>query len=160
MINTLNKIDIDILSVLQNDSEVILKDLANKIGLSLTPTSVRVKKMLEEGYIKKYVAILDGKKLGFSLVAYCQVKLKSQSKEDYTTFETSILNFPEVVEIIRMYGSFDYLLKIICSDLKNYEEFISNRLSDIIVVSEIHSNIVMKEIKYGPFIPLELLELS
>ena len=78
MSHNIDKIDVSILQLLQQDSTSAIKDIAKEVGLSATPTYERIKRLEADGYIKKYVAVLDGQKLGLDIVVYCNVTLKEQ----------------------------------------------------------------------------------
>jgi DNA-binding Lrp family transcriptional regulator len=87
MSHNIDKIDVSILQLLQQDSTSAIKDIAKEVGLSATPTYERIKRLEADGYIKKYVAVLDGQKLGLDIVVYCNVTLKEQNKEALLGFE-------------------------------------------------------------------------
>ena len=119
----LDETDKKILRLLQVDAHLTLKDIANKINLSLTPVHDRVKRLEKEGIIEKYVSILNKKKLGNNLMVYCQVTLVKQTYDVSEGFNQSIMNMPEVVECNFISGSFDYMLKIILPDMESYHNF-------------------------------------
>src|SRR3970040_2700019 len=116
----LDATDKKILRLLQEDAHMTLKDIANKINLSLTPVHDRVKRLEKEGIIEKYVSVLNKKKLGINLTVYCQVTLIKQNYDISEGFNQSILNFPEVVECNFVSGSFDYMLKIVLLDMESF----------------------------------------
>jgi DNA-binding Lrp family transcriptional regulator len=127
----LDRIDVEILKIVQADSTKAIKDIAKDVGLSATPTYERIKRLENDGYIKKYVAILDGKKLGLDIVVYCNVTLKEQSKDALIEFETAVSTLPEVLEVIGLSGNYDYMLKIVSPDIYTYNNFLMNKFSTL-----------------------------
>lgn len=150
----LDHIDLDILTILQKDSSMSVKDIARKVGLSATPTYERIKHMEESGIIQKYAAILNREKIGFTLIAYCNVILKEQSKKALMDFEKSVNKLPEVMEVISLSGHYDYMLKIASRDIASYNEFVVNKLSNLPHIGQYHSNIVMSIPKHETAYPL------
>ena len=143
----LHKLDIDILNILQKDSTIAVKDIAGKIGLSTTPTYERIKRMEQDGIITKYVALVDREKVGLTLLVYCNIVLKEQSKKALMSFENAVLKMPEVLEVISISGTYDYMLKIIAKDIAAYNDFVVNVISNIPNIGQYHSSIVLKEVK-------------
>ena len=127
------------------------KELADAVHLTPTPVFERQKRLEKRGYIKKYIAVLDADKLGQSLQVYCKVKMKQINHEIAEAFSRQIQRIPEVTECYNTSGSYDYLLKVRARDMKQYQEFVLNKLGEIENVSSIESTFVMSEIKqrYG-----------
>lgn len=153
----LDRIDVEILKILQVDSTKAIKDIAKEVGLSATPTYERIKRLENDGYIQKYVAILDGIKLGLDIVVYCNVTLKEQSKEALQSFEIAVSNLPEVLEVTGLSGNYDYMIKIVSPDIHTYNSFLMNKFSTIPNVGQFHSNIVLGLIKSNSPLPLDHL---
>ena len=126
----IDKIDKKILDLLQIDAHLTLKDIAQKINLSITPIYDRVKRLEKDGYIEKYVTILNKKKTGNNLIVYCQVTLVRQNIDMSGAFNDAIMNFPEVIECNFVSGEFDYLLKVVLPDMDSYHNFHQKKLSD------------------------------
>ncbi|NIG56225.1 Lrp/AsnC family transcriptional regulator [Chitinophaga sp. Cy-1792] len=143
----LDKTDRRILQVLQEDARLNTKEIAHKIGLSVTPTYERLKKIEKLGIIKKNVALLDGEKLGKTMVAYCNVSLQLHSLPLLRKFEAAIHRHEEVMECYHVAGNYDYLLKIVVDDMKSYQQFITTKLAAIENIANVHSSFVMTEIK-------------
>lgn len=143
----MDRINREILNILQQNSSISVKDIAVKIGLSTTPTYERIKWMEQEGIIEKYVVLANREKIGFNLMVYCNVVLKEQSKEALMAFENAVTAMPEVLEILSISGNYDYMLKIIAKDIQSYNDFIVNVLSNIPNIGQYHSSIVLKEVK-------------
>ena len=150
----LDATDKKILRLLQEDAHMTLKDIANKINLSLTPVHDRVKRLEKEGIIEKYVSVLNKKKLGINLTVYCQVTLIKQNYDISEGFNQSILNFPEVVECNFVSGSFDYMLKIVLPDMESYHQFHQKKLSVLSGVSLINSFFILSEVKSTTALPI------
>lgn len=153
--NNLDKTDIEILLLLQSNSELTTKEVAEKINLSVTPTFERIKKLKNEGFIKKYVAVLNKNKLGFNLVAFCNISLKEHSKLIGEQVVKDLGTLIEVTEIYNISGQFDFLLKIVVKDMPEYQNFILNKLGSIPNIGSSHSIFVMAEIKNDFSIPLK-----
>ncbi len=147
MEQSLDKIDKEILNILQNDSTIAVKDIAEKIGLSTTPTYERIKYMEESGIITKYVALVDRKKVGLNILVYCNIVLKEQSKKALVDFEKFVAKTPEIIEVISISGTYDYMLKIVASDISAYNEFVMNVIANIPNIGQYHSSIVLNEVK-------------
>ena len=136
-----------ILEIIQEDSTFSVKEIATKIGLSFTPTYERINHLEQSGIIKKYVALLDREKVGLEIAAYCNISLKEQSKSAMRAFEEIAISIPEIVEIISVSGTYDYMLRIIATDIKSYNDFILEVISELPGIAQYHSNIVMSEVK-------------
>ncbi len=146
--------DIRILQLLQENAQFTLKEISQKINLSMTPTHDRIKRLEQEGVIDKYVTILNKKMLGNPMTVYCNITLDKQQKNHFEEFEEAIKQFPEVIECSVISGSFDYLLKVIVKDMSAYNEFYQKKLSDLQSVAHISSSFVMSEVKSTTVIPL------
>ena len=143
----LDSTDIDILRCLQQNARLTTKELAARVHLSTTPVFERLKRLERNGFIKKYVAVLDAEKLHMGFVIYCSVKLKQMNREVARTFVSVIKDIPQVAECYNVSGEYDYLLKIHAPDMKYYNEFILNVLGTIDSIGSILSTFVMDEIK-------------
>ena len=147
----LDETDLQILRTLQKNSKLTTKELADKVHLTPTPVFERQKRLERRGYIKKYVAVLDADKLGLGLQVFCKVKLKQINHEIADAFTRRILRIPEVTECYNTSGAYDYLLKVRARDMKQYQEFVLNKLGEIESLASIESTFVMSEVKqsYG-----------
>ena len=150
----LDKTDLQILRVLQNNSRLTTKELAAKVNLSPTPVFERVKRLEANGYIKKYVAVLDPEKLNRGFVVFCSVKLRRLNRDIAAEFNRIVREIPEVTECYNISGDYDYLLKIHAPDMKYYQEFIINVLGTIESMGSLMSTFVMDEVKQEYGIPL------
>ena len=139
--------DLQILRELQQNAKLTTKELAAKVNLSTTPVFDRLKRLEKDGFIQKYVAILDPQKLGRGFTVYCSVKLKQLTRDVAYDFISVIKDIPQVAECYNISGEYDYLLKIQAPDMKYYNEFIINTLGTIDSIGSILSSFVMAEIK-------------
>ena len=144
----LDKVDLQILRILQENSRLTTKELAAKVSLSSTPVFERLKRLETNGYIKKYIAILDADKLNQGFMVFCKVKLQRVNYDIATEFARIIADIPEVTECYNISGSFDYLLKIHAPDMKYYQSFILNVLGRIEYLASLESVFVMDVIKH------------
>ncbi|MDH6535322.1 Lrp/AsnC family transcriptional regulator [Parabacteroides sp. 52] len=146
--DTLDKIDLDLLRILQKNSKLTNKELAAKVNLSTTPVFERLKRLEADGYIKKYIAVLDAEKLNLGFVVFCSVKLNRLNRDIATEFSHIIQEIPEVTECYNISGAYDFLLKIHAPDMKYYQEFILNVLGTIESLGSLTSTFVMAEVKH------------
>tara|TARA_B100000029_G_C17549896_1_gene949733 strand:- start:907 stop:1368 length:462 start_codon:yes stop_codon:yes gene_type:complete len=149
-------IDKKILSLLQKDASLPLTTIAKKVGLSTTPCFNRIKKLEEDGIIKKKVAIIDNKKIDLPVVVYISINVTKHTKEWLDTFTSQVTSFEEVVEMHRINGDTDYLIKVVVQSIEAYDNF-SQRLIRDINFRSLKSNIVLKEIKNTTILPLSHL---
>ena len=149
----LDKTDILILRILQENSRLTTREIANKVNLSTTPVFERIKRLEESGYIKRYVALLDAEKLNRGFLVYCCVKLRQLTRETAMDFMNMVKNIPEVTECYNISGEYDYLLKVYARDMKAYQEFILNELGTIESLGSLTSMFVMAEVKHENTLP-------
>lgn len=149
MAETLDEIDILLLKTLQRNAKLTTKELAEAVHLTPTPVFERQKRLERQGYIKRYIAVLDPEKLGLGLVVFCKVKLKQINHELADAFARRIMRIPEVIECYNTSGSYDYLLKVRAADMKQYQEFVLYKLGDIDNLGSIESTFVMDEVKHS-----------
>lgn len=147
----LDKTDLQLLRIMQDNSKLTTKELAAKVSLSTTPVFERVKRLEAAGYIKKYVAILDADKLNRGFTVFCNVKMSKMNSDIASGFTDMIGRIPQVTECYNISGSFDYLLKIQAPDMGHYRDFILNVLGNIEHLASLESVFVMDVIKqdYG-----------
>lgn len=149
----LDRTDLEILRILQENSRLTTKELAARVHLSTTPVFERVKRLEEAGYIRKYMAVLDAEKLNRGFVVYCCVKLEKLTHGIASNFTTVIKDIPEVTECYNISGEYDYLLKVCAPDMKYYREFVVNVLGRIDGLGSLTSMFVMAEVKHNPGVP-------
>ena len=148
---SLDKTDLQLLRILQKNSKLTTKESADAVHLTPTPVFERQKRLERQGYIKKYVAVLDPDKLDQSLLVFCKVKLKQINHEIASDFERQIMYISEVTECYNISGAYDYLLKVRAKNMRQYREFVLNKLGNIESLASIESTFVMSEVKqiYG-----------
>lgn len=144
----LDQTDIRLLELLQADARLTNKELADKLGKSVTPVFERKRRLEQEGFILRYTALVDKNKIGRSLVAYTNVQLKQHAHQILMNFEKAIVRFEEVQECYHMTGVYDYLLKIAVSDMIAYQDFIVNKLAKLTDIGTVQSSFVMTEVKH------------
>lgn len=153
--DSLDKIDKHILKLLQENALLSVKEIANTVGLSVTPTYERIKRMEKNGFIDKYVALVNREKVEKSLVVYCSVSLRDHSKMSLENFNSSVGNINEVMEIYYTSGGFDYMLKVVTKDMNTYQDFVVNKLATIENIATVQSSFVLKVIKNETAIALD-----
>lgn len=143
MAYNLDKIDTQILGILQHNSNRTTKSIADELGMTTSPVFERIKKLEREGYIKKYVAVLDNKKIGLKLTVFIGITLQGHTRSYLEKFVTEINNFPEIIECHRVSGNFDYLLKLVVEDIEAYEHFIISKLTLLPYLGNVQSLITL-----------------
>lgn len=150
-----NQYDHMILERLQRDGRVSNQDLAEAIHLSPSPCLRRVKQLEDDGIIDGYVAILNARKLGLTLMAFIHINMDKHTPERFENFEQTIGNYGEVLECHLITGqSSDYLLKVIVGDMDAYQRFLLNKLTRITGVTGVHSSFVLKSPINSTVLPL------
>ena len=127
--HALDPIDRKILSHLQSDGRTTMQELADKVGLSVSPCHRRVKLLEERGVITRYIATVDQKSLGLHVSVFISIKLARQKEEDLDRFAKAISKWDEVLECYLMTGNRDYLLRVVAADLSSYEAFLKTKLT-------------------------------
>ncbi|GAA4809535.1 Lrp/AsnC family transcriptional regulator [Litoribaculum gwangyangense] len=146
--------DKNLLELLQTDSKQTNKELSNKLNLSVTAVYERIKKLEKEGYINKYVALVDKAKIKRDFVVFCHVKLVQHSQDFVIKFEKEVTNLNEVLECYHVSGDYDYLLKVLVEDMAAFREFMVKKLTTINHIGSTHSMFVINEVKHTTLINL------
>ncbi|MFV0540164.1 MAG: Lrp/AsnC family transcriptional regulator [Aestuariibaculum sp.] len=149
MIEKLDKTDLTILRILQDDSKKTTKEIASELNLTISPVYERIKRLENDGYIKKYVALLDKKQLDYPVTAICMVSLRYHNEGFIDKFEEQIKQLPEVQECYHMAGKVDFFLKINMKSLNHYHDFVRIKLSNISNIGILESYFVLKDIKHS-----------
>ena len=144
----LDKTDIRLLELLQADARLTTKELADKLGKTVTPVYERKRRLENEGFITRYTAIVDKNKIGKSLVAFTNVQLRQHAQQILLNFEKTIVKFEKVIECYHMTGVYDYLLKVAVTDMAAYQDFIVNKLAKLTDIGTVQSSFVMTEVKH------------
>ena len=150
----LDKTDLQLLKILQENGRISIKELAQRVHLSPTPVFDRVRRLEASGVIERYTAVLNAAKLGQGFLVFCSVKLRRMGKDIAHDFVERIKDIPEVAECYNISGEFDYLLKIYAPDMQYYNEFCINVLGTIESLGSIQSSFVMNPVKTSVGLPL------
>ncbi|MBR4688321.1 MAG: Lrp/AsnC family transcriptional regulator [Bacteroidales bacterium] len=150
----LDKTDLQLLKILQENGRISIKELAQRVHLSPTPVFDRVRRLEASGVIERYTAVLNAAKLGQGFIVFCSVRLRRMGKDIAHDFVERIKDIPEVAECYNISGEFDYLLKIYAPDMQYYNEFCINVLGTIESLGSIQSSFVMNPVKTSVGLPL------
>lgn len=150
----LDKTDLQLLKILQENGRISIKELAQRVHLSPTPVFDRVRRLESSGVIERYTAVLNAAKLGQGFIVFCSVKLRRMGKDIAHDFVERVKDIPEVAECYNISGEFDYLLKIYAPDMQYYNEFCINVLGTIESLGSIQSSFVMNPVKTSVGLPL------
>lgn len=152
----LDNIDIDILKQLQHNARLTVKELAAAVHLSPTPTYERMKRLEREGYISKYIAVVDAEKLNLGFIAFCYIKMKQMTFENANKIMEAMAGIDEVTECYNISGEYDFLLKIYTSDMKSYQNLLLRILGDLDCIGSINSSFVLGEVKNTHLTPITM----
>lgn len=144
---TLDNKDLAILSLLQKNARITVKEISDKIHLSTTPVHERIKRMEASGVIKQYATLVDHTKVKKALMVICYVSLNQHSKNAGVKFIKNIQAMNDVIECYSISGEFDFMLKVVCSDMNAYYDFHVNKLSALENMGHVQSVFVMGIIK-------------
>jgi DNA-binding Lrp family transcriptional regulator len=150
----LDRIDRQILSLLQDDGRMTNVDLAERVGLTAPPCLRRVRALEELGAIRGYHAELDAATLGFPITVFAMVSLKSQAEHDLSAFETYVAAIPEVRECHMLNGEIDFILKIVASDLKGFQDILTTHLTPAPNVASVKTSLTIRTAKAISGIPV------
>lgn len=151
----LDRYDKRILTLLQADGRMSNQDLADAIGLSPSPCLRRVKALEEAGLITGYRALVDAKKLGFSLMALIYISMDQHTPERFASFESGIAAIPEVLECLLITGQqADYQLKVVVADMDGYQDLLLNKITRIKGVTGVHTSFVLRKVVNKTEVPV------
>lgn len=150
----MDKIDRNILKLLQEDATLSTADIAERVGLSTTPCWRRIQRLEETGIIRRRVALLSRDKLNLGVNVFVAVKTNQHNWEWLAQFSEAVNQFPEVVEFYRMAGESDYLLRVVVPDIPAFDTFYK-KLVQTTDLSDVSSSFAMEQIKYTTALPLE-----
>ena len=150
----LDSIDRRILGVLQEEARLSNVELAERVGLTPAPCLRRVRSLEEAGVIQKYAALVDAGALDLGVTVFAQVTLDKQIKDQLEIFESSVQQWPEVMDCYLMTGDSDYLLRIVLPDVEAYERFLNEALTQVPGVASIKSSFALRQVKYSTALPL------
>ena len=150
----IDKIDQHILRVMQRQGNISMFDLGKKVGLSHTPCWRRVKRLEQNGYISKRVALLDAEKLGMKVNVFVWVTLARHQENAMTRFEKAAKALPEIVECYTVSGQADFLLRVVVEDVNSYDHLLRKKLIHLPEIGNLNSTIALEQVKYTTELPL------
>lgn len=153
---SLDRIDRQILELLQEDGRMTNVELADRVGLTAPPCLRRVRALEEQGAIRGYHAELDPGLLGYPITVFALVSLRSQAESDLAAFEDYISRIPEVRECHMLNGEIDFILKIVAADLKSFQEILTTHLTPAPNVASVKTSLTIRTAKLLPGIPVEI----
>ena len=143
----LDKIDLKILKLLQQNARIPMTELAEKVGLSTTPVTERVKRLERDNIISGYHARLNPHAVGQSLLVFVEIKLRSKSGNIFEDFRREVTRIPQILECHLVSGEYDYLIKVRLPDMSAYRDMLGNILLQLPAAAESRSYVVMEEVK-------------
>jgi Lrp/AsnC family transcriptional regulator len=155
----MDRIDLRILTELQRDATLPIARLADRVGLSQTPCWKRVQKLEQSGVILGRVAIVDPAKVGLGLTVLAEVVAQDHTAEWRDKFVGVVSNLPEVMEVLRLGGAADYILRVVVPDIATYDRFYQT-LTNAIPIRSLTSKFVMERVHMKPALPLSLQPVS
>jgi len=153
----LDKLDRHILRVLQQEGRISMKDLGERVGLSVTPCIERVKRMERDGVITGYYAKVNPAALGARLLVFVEISINQKSASAFEQFRREVLRIPEVQECHLVSGDFDYLIKARIHEMSEYRTLLGDMLLQLPGAAQSKSYVVMEEIKETLALPTEVL---
>lgn len=151
----MDSVDQKILNLLQLDASLTVKQIAAQISLSVTPCWKRIQKLEAQGFIRARVALLDAKKVNADVTVFVAIKTDQHTAEWIERFSRAVSDMPQVMEIYRMSGEIDYLLKVVVSSIEAYDRFYK-KLVDRIELSHVTSSFAMEQMKYTTALPIKV----
>lgn len=143
----LDQHDKKILTYLQKDSKITIKELSVRLSLSSTAIYERIRKMERRGIIESYSIKVNKSLVDLSFVVFCHIKLKEHRHEYLVKFEREVIKFSEVLECYNVSGDYDYLLKITVRDMDGYHKFLNDKLTYLDHIGSAHSTFIINEVK-------------
>ncbi len=151
---SLDRIDKRILEQLQHNADQPLSSLADRVGLSKNPCWRRIQIMQQAGVIRSRVALLDRERLNLGVVVFMNIRTNQHSVEWLQQFTLAVESIPEIVELYRMSGEVDYLLKVVVPDIQAFDK-VYKKLINQVEIFEISSHFAMEEVKQTTELPLD-----
>jgi Lrp/AsnC family leucine-responsive transcriptional regulator len=143
----LDELDRKIIALLRVDGRITVTDLAKAVGMSKTPCQVRLRRLVENGVIRGFRAVVDPASLGLDHVAFAEVKLSDTREAALTEFNRAVRRIPEVEECHMIASSFDYLLKVRTADIRRYREVLGEKISSLPHVASTSTFVAMETVK-------------
>ena len=151
----LDKIDKSILKSVQLNAKLTIKEIGQRLNLSSTPIFERIKRLERSDYITAYRATINRKKIGLSLLVFCDISLNQHEATYILKFEQDIQQFSEVIECFHIGGNFDYLIKVVAKDMDEYQNFVAKKLASLDNIMKVRSSFVMNEVKSTVGLPID-----
>lgn len=151
----LDKTDLKILKLLQQNARIPMTELAEKVGLSTTPVTERVRRLERDNFITGYHARLNPHHLGQSLMVFVELKLRSKSGNIFEDFKREVAKIPQILECHLISGEYDYLIKVRLPDMSAYRDMLGNILLQLPAAAESRSYVVMEEVKEETMLNLD-----
>lgn len=143
----LDSYDLKILEEVSKDGRISVTDLANRIGLSKTPCNIRLKRLIDEGFILGFRAVINPQKMGLDHIAFAEVKLSDTREQALAEFNQAVRKIREVEECHMIAGRFDYLLKVRTQNIRRYREVLGEKISSLPYVSSTSTSVAMQAVK-------------
>ena len=153
----LDTFDIKILQALQQQADMPVQTLSERVGLSHTPCWRRIKRLRSAGILGANVALVDAKQVGLGVTVFVQVKLDSHDEQVLAEFESSAVAMDEVIQCYIMSGDMDYLLRVVVTSIEQYEVTLKRKLVRLPGVQTINSSFALRELKNNHQLPLQLV---
>lgn len=150
----LDRGDTRILDLIQQHGDLSAAEIAERLGMTASTCWRRVSRLEELGVIRKRVALLDAEKVGLNVLVFSHVKLAAHGRDALLKFEQAVRQHPEILECYTLMGETDFLLRIVCRDIKAYEAFFLDHLSRFPGVQSVHSSIALSVIKQTTALPV------
>ena len=151
---SLDQVDRRILDLLQHEPGVNAAAIGERIGLSQSACWRRIQRLREEGVFRDSPVILDREKVGLTTMVFAHVKLTSHGRSNLSAFADAVKAYPEVMDCYVLLGNVDFLLRIVAEDIKAYEQFFFEELSQLPGIQEVTSSIVLSDIKHATALPV------
>jgi Lrp/AsnC family leucine-responsive transcriptional regulator len=143
----LDQVDHKILDLLVDNARISITEMSGIIGLSKTPCTLRMQRLVDEGYIEAFRAVLNPKKLGLDHVAFAEVKLSDTKEKALSEFNRAVRKIKEIEECHMIAGRFDYLLKVRTADIRKYREVLGEKISSLPHVASTSTSVAMESVK-------------
>ena len=150
----LDPVDRKILNLLQREAGINASAIGERIGLSQSACWRRIQRLREEGVISDHPVILDREKVGLTTMVFAHVKLTSHGRSNLSAFAEAVKKFPEVMDCYVVLGNVDFMLRIVTEDIKAYEQFFFEKLSQLPGIQEVTSSMVLSDIKHSTALPI------
>ncbi len=152
---SLDRLDRRILNELQHEGDISMQELGDRVGLSHTPCWRRVKRLQEQGLIRRRVTLLDAEQLDLAVNVFVNVSLKRHQENALNRFEEAVVHIPEVVECYSVSGETDFLLRVVVADVSAYERLLKATLVHLPEVGNLTSTFALRQVKYTTALPLD-----